>query len=96
MESAHELFKLQQTWDARVRDYAVSELLELKNDTWLGEGETEFTPATFKAQMKLESISVDPAGGFEFWFNDGDLFWGHTILVSGTLTDGPNDAGIHG
>ncbi|TWU34194.1 hypothetical protein [Novipirellula artificiosorum] len=30
------------------------------------------------------------------WFDDGDLFWGHAIMVSGDVENGPDDAGIHG
>ena len=46
--------------------------------------------------MKIESITVHPDGGFEFWHNDGDLFWGHSILISGSLVEGPNSADIPG
>lgn len=95
LASAHELFKRQKTWNKRVRDYAVEELLSLGND-WLQEGEKELTPRTFNARMKLESIALNADGGFEFWFNDGLMFGGHAIMVSGTLADGPTDAGIHG
>ena len=46
--------------------------------------------------MKLESISVRNNGSFDFWHNDGDLFWGHSIQISGNLTDGPKRADIPG
>ena len=29
-------------------------------------------------------------------YDDGDLFWGHSIVVSGSVPDGPTRAGIHG
>src|SRR5688572_20510428 len=29
-------------------------------------------------------------------FSHSDLFWGHWIAVSGSLNEGPKDAGIHG
>jgi hypothetical protein len=28
--------------------------------------------------------------------DDGDLFWGHSIQVTGTLDEGPTDADISG
>ena len=96
LATAHELFKRQKTWDKRVRDFAVSELLELKNGTWLGEDEKEFTPTTFKARIRLETIDVCADGSFQFWFNDGNLFWGHVIQVSGGMEEGPTDANIAG
>jgi hypothetical protein len=96
LKSAHDLFKKQKTWDRTVRDFAVQELLDLKNDTWLGDREKKFTPNTFKARMTLETITLNADGEFEFWFHDGNLFWGHSIQISGTLADGPTDADIPG
>ncbi|MEE1672479.1 DUF2262 domain-containing protein [Agarivorans aestuarii] len=83
-------------WSKKITKYAVSELLELKNDIWLMEGQQELTAKNFVDSMQLESIAVYPDGEFEFWHNDGGLFWGHSILISGSLSDGPNDADIPG
>ena len=71
-------------------------LLELKNDAWLDEDESEVSAEEFIARMELSSVSIHADGGFEFWFDDGDLFWGHSIMVSGNIQDGLDDAGIHG
>jgi hypothetical protein len=46
--------------------------------------------------MTLESITVTPDGSFDFWHNDGDLFYGHSIQVSGNLSQGPTHADIPG
>ncbi len=62
-------------------DYAVDGLLELKNDTWLQEGEKEVTAEEFKARMQLEEITVEPDGDVTSWHRAGDLFWGHSIQV---------------
>lgn len=102
LQVARALWEDQVTWDSRISDYAVQELLQLKNEDWLGdedddeEPEEEVTPEQFKDRMRLESISISSDGEFEFWHDDGELFFGHSILVSGNLTDGPEDAGIHG
>ncbi len=95
---ARSLWDQQEQWEQRVRDYAVEELLDLKNDTWLDEdeGEEELTPEQFVERMSLESIVVYPDGAFEFTYDDGGLFWGHVIQVSGTLSEGPTNAGIAG
>lgn len=94
--TAEALWSNQAKWKERVEEYAVEELLELKNDTWLEDGESQYTPEEFVATMTLTSISIGSDGAFEFWYDDGDLFWGHSIMVSGNLKDGPTDAGIHG
>jgi len=94
--TAHSLWQAQDVWDQRVRDYAVQLLLPLKNESWLNEGEIEVTAGQFKERMKLESITVHPDGSFEFWHNDGDLFWGHSIQITGSLSKGPISADIPG
>jgi hypothetical protein len=95
-EIARRLWDQQKRWDKRIRDYAVEKLLGLKNDLWLGEDEKEFTPARFKARMTVESITVYPDGSFEFTYDDGNLFWGHVIQVSGMISGGLTHAGIAG
>jgi hypothetical protein len=86
----------EQNWNQRVQDYAVQELLDLKNDTWLEPDEAKLSPDDFKARMRLESIVVNPGGELEFWHDDGDLFWGHSIWISGSLSDGLTRADIPG
>ena len=96
LDVATRLFKEQARWDRRVREYAVEQLLPLKNDSWLDEGEEEMSAADFLSKMSLESISLDEEGDLTFWHNDGDLFWGHAIQISGNLTDGLKNADIPG
>lgn len=83
-------------WSKKITDYAVAELLPLKNENWLDEGQQSLSPEEFIEAMELISITVYPDGEFEFWHNDGDLFWGHSILISGSLENGPDDADIPG
>ena len=96
LQTATELWNDQSTWNQRIQEYAVQELLDLKNSAWLEEGENSLSSDDFTSRMSLESITVSPDGKFDFWHDDGDLFWGHSILVSGTLNDGPTDADIPG
>ena len=59
-------------------------------------GAVEITREQFVERMELESIEVRADGSFQFWFGDGDLFYGHSIWVSGDLENGPNDAAMEG
>lgn len=93
---ARKLWEQQSTWAAQVQDFAVSGLLEHKNEDWLEEDESEVTAQEFKKRMFLESVVIYSDGEFEFWHNDGDLFWGHAIQVSGNLTDGLTDVDTPG
>jgi hypothetical protein len=90
------LWRAQKSWRAKVLAYAVRQLLPLKNDNWLGDDERPLTAKQFQARMKLEGITVSPNGSFEFWHDDGGLFWGHTIQISGSLAKGLTDADIPG
>ncbi len=62
-------------------EFAVDQLLELKNDVWLEDGEPIVTAGEFKSRIALESISFIADGQVEFWFHDGQLFFGHSITV---------------
>lgn len=96
LQVARTLWKQEEQWSSRIEDYAVKKLLPLKNDNWLDEGETELSAEEFKVKMTLESITVEPDGSFDFWHHDGDMFWGHSIQVSGSLSEGPVHADIPG
>jgi hypothetical protein len=83
-------------WNKRVEDYAVEKLLRVKNDNWLEDGDQPLTSEEFKSHMSLDSITVDSDGSFEVWYSDGDLFWGHSILIRGSLEEGLYQADIAG
>ncbi len=96
LRAARSLWENQTTWAERVRAFAVKELLPLKNDSWLEEDEAPVTPEVFVSKMRLSSITLQPDRSFEFWHSDGELFWGHAIVISGDLDAGPTDADIPG
>lgn len=101
LQTAHALVAAQQDWDRQVRERAAGELLDLAGD-WArdganeGEEPEEITRESFMERMELDAIEVCEDGSFEFWFNDGGLFWGHSIRVSGSLSEGATDASMEG
>jgi hypothetical protein len=96
IQTAQALLTSMEGWASKVRDYAVAELLEVKNENWLEEEECPLSRDEFISRMQLTSITVFPGGVFEFWHDDGDLFWGHSIHVSGTLSEGITNVDIAG
>jgi hypothetical protein len=96
LNTAEALWSEEAEWNMRIEECAVEELLDLRNDTWRQDGEPELTAVQFVARMALTDISITSEGEFEFWYDDGELFWDHAIMVSGDLQNGPTDAGIHG
>ena len=84
--------------DARWRAYAAATLTELANDWAQDEDGAEGQPAperiteeVFAERIRLDELSVTPEGSMTPFFADGDLFWGHVILLDvesdGTVTD---------
>jgi hypothetical protein len=93
IKTAESLWSDQVARKQKVDEFAVKNLLELKNEVWLGEGEQELTEVGFKEQMILQSIHVAGDGWFEFW-DDGGMFGNHAIHLRGTLKEGITDAEV--
>ena len=87
-------------WDKRIREFAAKSLTDCAND-WLqdsledGEPFIEITEERFAQRMVLNSIGYDE-NGFDVYYDDDDMFWGHCILVYGTLENGIEEAQIAG
>ena len=96
IKTAECLWKNIRDWDSRARERATEGLLSVKNESWLGDGEQPVTAAKFKKRLKPESVTIREDGSFDFWYEDGDLFWGHSIEVRGDLDGGFSDAAFHG
>jgi hypothetical protein len=96
--AATQLFAEQAEWNSRVREFAVAKLLATANE-WRemeNEDEEELSADTFLSRMILDTICVEESGGFSFWHDDGDLFWGHSIQVRGSMAEGLTSTDIAG
>ena len=89
------LFDDSGAWAEKVSAYAVQQNLGLAND-WQEVGAAAITEEEFLRRLKLTSISIGIDGRFEFYHDDGDLFYGHCIIISGSLTDGVDDSQLFG
>ena len=87
-------------WDKEIRAFSAKKLTDNAND-WLQdslEDDEEFVEITeerFAQRMVLNSIGYDE-NGFDVYYDDDDMFWGHCILVYGTLENGIEEAQIAG
>lgn len=93
---AHALWNDQRHWTSEAIGLASNRLLRLKNEVWLREGEQPLSPAEFSGRLTLNFIAVETKGEFALDFDDGDLFWGHTITIHGSVSDGLIDAKLAG
>lgn len=89
------LFAAEDTWRQRIEQYAVAELLA-RAEHWRDDDGPPITAEQFLERMTLESIDVHEDGSFSFTFDDGDLFAGHAIQISGDLATGPSRADTPG
>ncbi|MEM8559604.1 MAG: DUF2262 domain-containing protein [Bacteroidota bacterium] len=92
LHTAEQLWADEAGWKDRIEAHAAT-LYPIWDGGWRQDGDA---PDVFVARMTLETIACGPDGAFEFWYDDGDLFAGHAILVSGTLADGPTLATLAG
>jgi hypothetical protein len=86
----HALWRAKESLNERMRDAILRELLPTKNNNWLEDGEAAVTEAEMLARVRPQALNfyIDPDGaGFDFFFADGDLFWGHSIVVQGDSED---------
>ena len=79
-------------WDGRLRACAADQLLDRANETLEEDGEDTLDREEFMETIQLESIQVGEGGSFTAVFSDNGLFWGNPILVTGTVTGGPDAA----
>ncbi|MCL2854646.1 MAG: DUF2262 domain-containing protein [Defluviitaleaceae bacterium] len=105
IEFLHILCNKSSNFAEKASHFAATKLLELGNqwqeDDW--EEETDFIPLTeedFIKRISLNAITFfqDEEGACEYclWFNDGDIFLGHSINVSGNKKNGFTNANIEG
>lgn len=78
-------------------------LLPLKNAKWLGEpgpdgkAKPELSAEIFATRLSLRSFALyGPEPELEIWFDDGGLFFGHSVSVRRTGDGEYVDAGIEG
>ena len=64
--------------EAEAKEFAAKKLLKLAND-WSEGGKV--TTADFVSRMTLESVEFLNDLSMGLYYDDGDLFWGHTITV---------------
>lgn len=96
LATATALFEQQAHWQRQIVACAVEKLLPLKNENWLAEDQSPLTEEAFRGHLEVQSIVAEDEGAFTVYFDDGDLFWGHAIVVRGSLAQGATDADIAG
>lgn len=93
-----EMLAEQDRWDRDMRAFAARELTELACE-WresADEEVPEITEESFACRIELRSIAMDADGSFSAYFDDDDMFFGHCVVVYGTLEGGVSSAVMAG
>ena len=87
----------QAKWDADLRSFAAKKLTKLACEWAESDDETsEITEESFAKRISLSSICMISGGSFSAYFDDDDLFFGHSITVCGSPKKGLLSADIEG
>ena len=83
--------------DREVRRYAAEELTYLAND-WRDDDhlDHEITEEEFAERIKISSVEMSADGDYDVWFEDDDMFAGHSVRISGDALGVPNYASMEG
>lgn len=86
-------------WDEKYRTFAAKELTALAND-WLEESEEEnpepITEESFAKRIYIGEFTMEAEGDYTVYYGDDDMFWGHVILIEGSMENGIERAYIAG
>ena len=84
-------------WDADLRGFAAKELTKLACEWAESEEEAALiTEESFAKRISLSLLWVTSGASFSACFDDDELFFGHSIAVSGSLKKGMISAKIEG
>ena len=81
-------------WNQRLAACAAQHRLERANQSLTEDGEEPMDEAQFIQTVQVESIQMGEDGSFTAVLNDNGLFWGNSIVVTGTLSGGPVSASV--
>ena len=87
----------QEKWDVDLRGFAAKELTKLTCEWAESDEETALiTEESFAKRISLSLIWLTAGGSFTAYLDDDELFFGHSIAVSGSLKKGMISAKIEG
>lgn len=101
----HSLYEDLDGFLQKAGQYAAEKMLDLANDwcldAWMNDGgkEEDYKPLThagFIDRLTLQSIGLTEENRYSLWYDDGDMFWGHSVHVGGSLKDGFTYANMEG
>ncbi len=97
-----QIYRNLKEWDEKFRRFAAEKLAESacewQDDASDEEGEEApvITEEIFAQRIKICEFSIDAEGDYEVYYNDDDMFFGHVIIIDGSVDGEMEDAYIAG
>lgn len=87
-------------WDKKYRAFAAKKLLAAANEQQQNAADDDKPPKVYDADSFAKALSVESVeirnGKISVFYDDGGMFFGHAVQVTGTLADGAQSATISG
>ncbi|MBN1801553.1 MAG: DUF2262 domain-containing protein [Candidatus Lokiarchaeota archaeon] len=90
LELVFKFYEKLDSWIVDSKEFAVSELLDIKNKSWLAKGEERVSEDEFKSRMSLINVAFFEDGYMAF-FDAKDMFTEHAIIINGDFDKGFSD-----
>lgn len=95
LENLAFIIENQEKLDKEWREFSARELTELAND-WAEEEIPLITEEAFAKRLEISSITIDEEGDYTIYYNDDDMFYGHSIEINGNTEKGVKSANMVG
>jgi len=90
------LFEQQIQQDSEFRAFAAEQLTDLANDWIQDDNIPEISKGDFIRRTSLSELAVASSGDYTAYYDDDDMFLGHTVTISGNIKKGIKSATIEG
>ncbi len=99
LDVLHMLYADLKNWDHHFRAYASKKMQEYANDLLLqcseeGEAADPITVEDFARRITINMIAIQADGSMTVYYNDDDMFWGHSVVVYADPNGEMKDADI--
>ncbi|NVK65875.1 MAG: DUF2262 domain-containing protein [Flavobacteriales bacterium] len=74
----------------------IQELFTLRNETWIEHDDDQVSKQEFIKRIKPDHLTISNDLSYDLRFDDGDLFWGHTIVFHGDSSNKCDGVGLEG
>ncbi len=91
IETLHSLWARQEAVDLDARQYVARSIFDGTESSWWSQEDDPPSATEFAELLSLTEITIDHTNhpdGYTLWFDESQVFGGHTLSVSASLSEG--------